>query len=135
MNKNFSKPKYLEGIVKVELDLSNNPTKADLKNATIVDTSDFSKDTYIANLKFNVDKLDIDKLKNVPSGLSSLKSKVDKLDMGKLETTLVDWNKLSNVIKTDVVKKTEYNELVKKVNAIKTTDTSNHVKKKEMTAT
>ena len=31
-----------------------------------------------AYLKFNVDKLDIDKLKNVPTNLSNLKSKVDK---------------------------------------------------------
>ena len=42
-----------------------------------------------------MDKLDIDKLKNVPSGLSSLKSKVDKLDIGKSETAPVDLSKLS----------------------------------------
>ena len=53
-----------------------------------------------------MDKLDIDKLKNVPSGLSSLKSKVDKSDIGKLETTPVDLSKLGNVVKNDVVKKT-----------------------------
>ena len=61
-----------------------------------------------------MDKLDIDKLKNVPSGLSNLKSKVDKLDIGKIETTPVDISKLSNVVKNDVVKRTEYIELVKK---------------------
>ena len=66
-------------------------------------------------LKYNADKLDIDKCKNVPSGLSSLKSKVDKLDIRKLENTPVDLSKLSNVLKKDIVKKTEYNELVKKV--------------------
>ena len=38
-------------------------------------------------------------------------------------------SKLSNVVKNDVVKKTEYNELVKNVNNISTTDTSNFVKK------
>ena len=37
--------------------------------------------TDLANLKSDVDKLDIGKLKNVPSGLSNLKSKVDKLEL------------------------------------------------------
>ena len=65
----------------------------------------------------------------MPSGLSSLKSKVDKLGIGKLETTPVDLSKLSYAVKNDVVKKTKYNELVKKVNNINTTSTSNLVKK------
>ena len=43
-----------------------------------------------------------------------MKSKVDELDIWKLETTPVDVSKLSSVVKNDVVKKTEYNELVKK---------------------
>ena len=47
-------------------------------------------------------------------GLNSLKIKVDKLDVDKLVTVPVDLSKLSYVIKNDVVKKTEYNELVKK---------------------
>ena len=81
------------------------------------------------NLKSDVDKFDIDKLKNVSSNLSNLKSKVDKLDIGKLMNTSVDLSKLNNVVKNDVVKKTECNELVKKVNAIQTNDTSNLVKK------
>ena len=102
--------------VKVELDLSNYATKADLKNATGVDTSKFAKKVDLASLKSNVDKLDIDKLKNVPTNLSNLKSKVDKLDIGKLETTPVHLSKLSNVVKSDVVKETEYNKLVKNVN-------------------
>ena len=38
---------------------------------------------------------------------------------------------LSNVGKYDIVKKTEYDKLVKKVNAIQTPDTSNLVKKTE----
>ena len=41
-------------------------TKADLKNGTDVDTSDVAKKTDLADLKSDVDKLDIDKLKNVP---------------------------------------------------------------------
>ena len=74
---------------------------------------DVAKKTDLVNLKSYLKKLDIDKLKNVPSGLSNLKSKVDKLDIGKSETAPVDLSKLSNVVKNDVVKKTEYNELVK----------------------
>ena len=114
MSEYFPEPKSSGGKVKVELDLSNYATKADLKNATGVDTSKFAKKVDLANLKSNVDKLDIDKLKNVPSGLSSLKSKVDKLDIGKLETTPVDLSKLSNVVKNDVVKKDVYNAKIKK---------------------
>ena len=52
--------------MKAELNLSNYVTKANLKNATGVD-----KKTDLANLKSDVDKLDIDKLKNVTSGLRS----------------------------------------------------------------
>ena len=63
--------------VKVELDLSNYATKADIKNETGVVTSDFPKKTDSTNLKSDVDKLDNDELKNVPSGVSSVKSKVD----------------------------------------------------------
>ena len=101
----FPKPKSLGANVKVELDFSNYATKVDLKNTTGVDTSDFAKKTVLANLIFDADKLDIDKLKNVPCGLSNLKFKVDKLDIAKLETTPVDLSKLSNVVKSDVVKK------------------------------
>ena len=54
--------------------------------------------TSLANLKSDVDKLDIDELKNVKSVLSSSKSKVDKLELRKLETIPVDLSKLSNVI-------------------------------------
>ena len=90
------------------------------------------KKTDLANLKYDVDKLDIDKLKNVPSGLISLKSKVDKLDIGKLQTTPVDLSKPSNAVKNDVVKKTEYNELIKKVNSFITTGSSNLVKKTDL---
>ena len=75
--------------------MSNYATKADLKNAIGVDTSYFAKKAALAYLKSDMDKLDTDKLKNVPSGLSSLKSKVDKLDIGKSETAPVDLSKLS----------------------------------------
>ena len=62
----------------------NYATKADLKIAAGADTSDFFKKNDFANLKSDVDKLDIDQLNNVPSSLSSLKSKVDKLGVDKL---------------------------------------------------
>ena len=57
------KTKTLEANVKVELHFSNYATKADLKNATGTDTSDFAKNTDLANLKSDVDNIDIDKLK------------------------------------------------------------------------
>ena len=64
--------------MKVELDLSHYPTKTDLKIAAEFDTSSFAKKVDLASLKSNVDKLDIDKLKNVPTNLRNLKSKVGK---------------------------------------------------------
>ena len=44
-----------------------------------------------------------------------MKSKVDTVDIGKLETTPTDLSKLSDVVENEVIKKTEYNELVKKL--------------------
>ena len=79
--------------------MPNYATKADLKNATGVNTSDFAKKSDWANLKSDVDKLDIDKLKNAPSNLSNLKNKVDKLDVDKLVLVPVDFSKLSDVVK------------------------------------
>ena len=58
-----------------------------------------------------------------------MKSRIDKLNIEKIETTPVNLSKLSNVVKYDVVKKTESNELFKEVNAIQTNDTSDLVKK------
>ena len=66
--------------MKVELGLSNYATKADLKNATGIDTSSSAKKVDLANLKSYVDKSDIDKRKNFPTNLSNLKSKADKLN-------------------------------------------------------
>ena len=50
---------------------------------------DFANKTDLVTLKSDVDKLDIDKLKNVPFNLSNLKNKVDKLDFDKLVPVLV----------------------------------------------
>ena len=102
-------------------------TKSDLKNATGVDTSGFAKKIDLANLKSGIDKLDIDKLQKMPSGLNGLKSKVDKLDVDKLAPFPVDFRKLNDVVKGEVVEKTFYEELVKRVNGI---DTSGLVKKR-----
>ena len=72
MSESFPKPNSLGTNVKVELDLPNYASKIELKNATGVDTLDFAKKADLANLKSDVDKLDIDKFKNVPSNLSNL---------------------------------------------------------------
>ena len=69
--------------IKVETDLSNYATKKDINDITHVDTSNFALKTKLANLKTEVDKLDIDKLVPIPNDLS----------------------KLSNVVKTDVLKR------------------------------
>ena len=61
--------------------------------------------------------------------LANLRTEIDKIDPGKLKTVPVDLAKLSNVIKNDVVKKTECNKLVTKVDNI---DTKNFVKKKQI---
>ena len=88
----------------MELDLSSYATKTDLKNVThvacrYVDISSFASKSNLASLKTEVDKLDINQLTPVPNDLP----------------------KLSNVVKNDVVKKTEYNKLVTKVDNIDTT--------------
>ena len=46
---------------------------------------------------------------------TGLKTEVDKIDVDKLKTVPIDLTKLSNVVKNNVVKKTEYDELVTKV--------------------
>ena len=118
--------------VKVDLDLPNYATKTDLKNAKGVDISKFAEKVDLASLKSEVDKLDIDKLEIVPTGLNSLKSKIDRLNFDKLVPVPVDLSKLIDVVKNDALKKTKYDELVKNVNAIHTTDTSNLVKKQQL---
>ena len=72
--------------IKVELDLSNYVTKDDVKNITHVDVSSYATKTNLAALKSEVDKIDTDKLKTVPDDLA----------------------KLSNAVKNEVVKKTDF---------------------------
>ena len=112
MGEYFPEPKPL-GKVKYQLDLPNYATKTDLKNATGIDTSSFAKKVDLTSLKSNVDKLDIDKMKNVPNNLSNLKNKLGKVDADKLLPAPVDLSKLSDVVKNDVVKKDVYNAKVK----------------------
>ena len=101
MSQYFPKPyEPFGGDINVRVDLSNYATKTDLKNVSYVDVTRFA----------------------LKSNLASLKTEVDKIDAGKLKT--VDLAKLSNVVKNDVVKKTECNKLVTKVDNI---DTKNFV--------
>ena len=44
-------------------------------------------------------------------------SKVEKLDVDKLVSFPVDLSKPSDIVKNDVIKKTEYDELLKKINS------------------
>ena len=73
MSQYFPKPLRTFGRdVNVKVRFSNYGTKTDLKNVTHVDTSSFALKTNLANLKTEVDKLDIDKLTAVPFDLSKL---------------------------------------------------------------
>ena len=58
-----------------------------------------AKNVDLASLQSNVDKLDIDKLKNVTTNLSNLRSQVGKLDVDKLSklSDVNNLNKLSDV--------------------------------------
>ena len=105
MSEYFPKPKSSGGKVNDELDLSNYVTNADLKNAAGVDTSKFAKKVDLANLESEVDKLDIDKLEKVPTGLNSLKGKIDKLDVDKSVPVPVDLSKLSDIVKMMLFKR------------------------------
>ena len=115
MSKYFPEPISLRGRVKVELDLSNYATKADLKNSANVDTSKFAKKVDLAKLISNGDKLDIAKLKIVPTNLSNLKYKIDKLRVDELVLVFVNLRKLSDVVKNDAFKKDVYNAKVKNI--------------------
>ena len=70
--------------------MANYATKDDVKNITHVDVSSYATKT------------------NLPAS----KTEVDKIDTAKLITVSADLAKLSNVIKNDVVKRTDYNTKV-----------------------
>ena len=81
--------------IKAELDLSNYATKDDVKNITHVNVSSYATKTNLAALKTEVDKIDVDKLKTTPADLA----------------------KLSNVVKNDMVKKTDYSTKLTSIEA------------------
>ena len=84
MSQYFPKPyEPFGGDINIKVDLSNYATKADIENTSHVDNSSFALKTNLASLKTEVEKLDIDKL--VPVS--------------------VDLSKLSDVVKSGVVKK------------------------------
>ena len=64
-------------------------------------------------LKAEVDKVDINKVGNIPVSLNNLKIKVDDLDVGKLRTVPVDLKTLSDVVDNKVVKTTKFSTLQK----------------------
>ena len=98
MSTNYPPYKNSSQNIKVELDLANYATKTDLKNIIHIDVSSCASKTNLAALKSEVDKIDVDKSK----------------------TTRAGFTKLSNVVKNDVVTKTDYNTLKNKVDAINT---------------
>ena len=101
MRQYFLKPyKPFGGDINVKVDLSNYATKTDLKNISYIDVSSYALKSNLASIKTEVDKLDVDKLTPVP----------------------IDLAMLSNVVKNDAVKKTEYDKLVNKVGGIDNTN-------------
>ena len=84
MSQFFPKPyEPFKGDNKVGVDLSNYATKTDIKNISYVDTLSFALKPNLTSLKTEVNKLDFDELVPVP----------------------VDFSKLSDIVKNDVVKK------------------------------
>ena len=76
MSQYFPKPyDPFSGNIKVKIVLSNYATKDDIKYITHVDTSNFALKINLTNLKNEVDRLDVDKLKPVPTDLSKLSDK------------------------------------------------------------
>ena len=67
MSQYFSKPyKPFGRDINVKVGLFNYATKADLKNATGIDTSKLAAKSGLVSLKAEVENLDIDKLVPVP---------------------------------------------------------------------
>ena len=95
----------------VKVGLSNYATKRDIENISHIDTSSFALKTNLANLKTEVDKLDVDKLKPLPDDVS----------------------KLSTVVTNEVVKKTDYNSKISDIEG-KIPDISNLATKTALTA-
>ena len=104
--------------VKVVLALSNYAIEKELDHATAVDIYDLAASKDFFALKPEVDKLDINKLVNVPTSLSNSKTKAEDLDVDKLKTAPVDLKKLSDAVDNEVVKNTKENNLEKKLSDV-----------------
>ena len=82
MNQYCPKPyRSFGGNINVKVDLFNYATKADIRDTTGIDSSNFG----------------------LKSNLASLKAGVDEVDVTKLKASPVDLSKLGNVVKNDVV--------------------------------
>ena len=68
-------------------------------------------------MKAEVDKLDKNRVVNVPTSLNNLKTKVDDLDVGNRKTVPIDL-KLSDAVDNDAVKNKKFNTLKTKVNSL-----------------
>ena len=93
------------GNINIKVDLSNYATEADIKNISHIDTSRLK--TNWANLKTEVDKLNIDKLVPVPVDLSKLSNAVKMRLLRRLYDKLVA--KVNNIDTSGFVLKTKYN--------------------------
>ena len=87
MSYNSEPDSHIRDKVKVVLDLPYYSTKKELDHASGVDTSDLTAKKDFTALKAEVDKLDINKLMNVPTSLNNVKTKVDDLGVGILKTS------------------------------------------------
>ena len=88
MSQYFPKPhEPFDGDINVKVDLSNYETKTDLKNVSHVDVSSFALKSNLANLKTEVDKLDIDKLTPFPNDLAKLRNVVKTIPSKRLYMT------------------------------------------------
>ena len=101
--------------IKVELDLTNYVTKADLKNITHVDVSSFASKTNLAALKTEVGKIDADRLNTVP------------VDLAKLTNAVKNESQIAGVTKNTL-------DNLGDITKLKAIDTSSFVLKTKLTA-
>ena len=89
--------------------MSNYVPNYEVKNVTRVHTSDLAKKADLTSLKFEEDKLNVDKLETFPVDLSKLNDAVKKMLLKRLY--MVNWLKnlilLLPLILTNELKKTE----------------------------
>ena len=83
--------------------MSNYVTKEELEHATGFNTFDLATKKDFVDLKAEVEKVDFNKLVNVPNSSNNLKAKVDDLDVDELKK--VDLKKLSDIVKNEIKKK------------------------------